>query len=180
MGAWVVDASVAIKWLIDEPGTPQAIALRRHTLFAPDLLLAECAGILRKKVRRDELAGDEAVVCARLSARAEVELIPARGLLDRAMRLAIRLDHPAYDCMSLGLAHGRRQAIRHRGWQAAAPACRRTPDGHPGDRPDGVCRVTARLRPYGRLKNASAALRCPCLRSISASTRAISSRNSPI
>jgi predicted nucleic acid-binding protein len=104
MAAYVVDASVAIKWLIDEPGTQQAIALRRHTLSAPDLLLPECANILWKKVRRDELSGDEAVVCARLLARADVELIPARGLLDQAMRLSIRLDHPAYDCMYLGLA----------------------------------------------------------------------------
>jgi len=78
MAAYVVDASVAIKWLIDEPGTQQAIALRRHTLSAPDLLLPECANILWKKVRRDELSGDEAVVCARLLARADVELIPAR------------------------------------------------------------------------------------------------------
>ncbi len=104
MSAYVIDASVAIKWLIDEQGTSQALALRRHTLSAPDLLLAECANILWKKVHRDELTADEAVVCARLLVRADVELVPARALMDRTVGLAIRLDHPAYDCMYLGLA----------------------------------------------------------------------------
>jgi hypothetical protein len=41
--------------VIDEPGTQQALALRRHRLFAPDLLVAECGNVLWKKVRRNEL-----------------------------------------------------------------------------------------------------------------------------
>jgi predicted nucleic acid-binding protein len=44
----VVDASVAIKWVIEESGTPQALSLRRHRLFAPDLLMTECANVLWK------------------------------------------------------------------------------------------------------------------------------------
>jgi predicted nucleic acid-binding protein len=50
---FVIDASVAIKWLVDEPGTAAALSLRRHRLLAPDLLIAECANVLWKKVRRD-------------------------------------------------------------------------------------------------------------------------------
>lgn len=30
----VIDASAAVKWVIDEPGTREALALRRHQLFA--------------------------------------------------------------------------------------------------------------------------------------------------
>ncbi len=60
MTALVIDASVAIKWVIDEPGTAHALALRRHRLSAPDLLVAECAIILWKKVRRGELSDQEA------------------------------------------------------------------------------------------------------------------------
>lgn len=101
MGAYVIDASVAIKWLIDEEGTHQAIALRRHTLSAPDLLLAECANILWKKVHLGELSGDEAAVCARLLGRAELELVPGRAIVGTAVRLATYLNHPAYDsCIS--------------------------------------------------------------------------------
>jgi predicted nucleic acid-binding protein len=100
----VVDASVAIKWVIDEPGTPQALSLRRHRLYAPDLLAAECANVLWKKVRRNELTAPEALIAARLLQRADLELTPMRALLEPATRLAITLGHPAYDCAYLALA----------------------------------------------------------------------------
>jgi predicted nucleic acid-binding protein len=101
---WVIDASVAIKWVVDEPGTEQALLLRRDRLVAPDLLVPECANILWKKVRRGELSGAEAILAARLLQRAEIELEPTRGLLESATKLAIALDHPAYDCIYLALA----------------------------------------------------------------------------
>jgi len=94
----VTDASVAIKWVVDEHGTAEALALRRHRLFAPELLVAECANILWKKTRRDELTSQEALLAARLLQRADIELSPMRGLLEAATRWAIALDHPAYDC----------------------------------------------------------------------------------
>jgi predicted nucleic acid-binding protein len=100
----VIDASVVIKWVVDEPGTAEALSLRRHRLFAPELLVAECANILWKKARRDELSLHEALFAARLLQRADIELSPMRGLLEPATRLAITLDHPAYDCAYLALA----------------------------------------------------------------------------
>ena len=100
----VTDASVAIKWVVDEHGTAEALALRRHRLFAPELLVAECANILWKKTRRDELTSQEALLAARLLQRADIELSPMRGLLEAATRWAIALDHPAYDCAYLALA----------------------------------------------------------------------------
>lgn len=100
----VVDASVAIKWVIDEPGTAEALALRRYRLSAPDLLIPECANILWKKVRRKELIQAEALLAARLLARADVDLVPMRRLLEAATKLAMALDHPAYDCVYLSLA----------------------------------------------------------------------------
>lgn len=104
MTTWVVDASVAIKWVVAEPGTKEALLIRRHRLVAPDLLVPECANILWKKVRRGELSDAEAMLAARLLQRAEVELEPMRGLLEPATKLAIALDHPAYDCLYLALA----------------------------------------------------------------------------
>jgi predicted nucleic acid-binding protein len=100
----VIDASVAMKWVIEEPRTPDALSLRRHRLFAPDLMVAECANILWKKVRRNELTSQEALLAARLLQRADIELAPMRNLLERATDLAIALDHPAYDCAYLALA----------------------------------------------------------------------------
>jgi predicted nucleic acid-binding protein len=101
----VVDASVAIKWVVEERGTPEALALRGGAkLIAPDLLVAECANILWKKVRRSQLAVEEASLAARLLQVADIELSPTRPLLEAATRLAIELDHPVYDCLYLALA----------------------------------------------------------------------------
>ncbi len=105
MNTLVVDASIAIKWVVEEHGTPEALALRQKAkLIAPELLAAECANILWKKVQRDELSKDEALLAARLLQGAEIELLPMRSLIETAMRMAIEIDHPAYDCVYLGLA----------------------------------------------------------------------------
>ena len=105
MNTLVIDASIAIKWVIEEEGTPQALALRRKAkLLAPELLVAECANILWKKARRNELSREEALLAARLLQTAAIELVPTRSLLAAATRIAIELDHPAYDCLYLALA----------------------------------------------------------------------------
>jgi predicted nucleic acid-binding protein len=101
----VIDASIAIKWVIEEEGTSQALTLRREArLLAPELLVAECANILWKKARRNELSREEALLAARLLQTAAIELVPTRSLLAAATRIAIELDHPAYDCLYLALA----------------------------------------------------------------------------
>ena len=101
----VIDASVAIKWVVDEEGTAEAFAVRReHTTIAPELLIPECANILWKKVVRGEFKPDEAQMAARLLARADIELFGMRGFAEAATRLAISLKHPAYDCIYLALA----------------------------------------------------------------------------
>lgn len=104
----VIDASIAVKWVVEEDGTPSALELRRGNRFiAPDLLTAECANILWKKNRRGELTSDEAAVAARLLEQSGIELLPMRPLMARATELAIELDHPAYDCIYLALAMAR-------------------------------------------------------------------------
>jgi predicted nucleic acid-binding protein len=107
---YVIDASIAVKWVVEETGTVEALSLRRQgRLIAPELLVAECANILWKKVRRQELSKDEAVLAAVVLAagllqRADVELQPTRSLLSAATSIAIELDHPAYDCVYIALA----------------------------------------------------------------------------
>ena len=101
----VVDASVAIKWVIEEGGTVAALELlERHPLSAPDLLIAECANILWKKVRYKELDADEAGLAANLLQHADIEVVPTRALIEIALKLAIELDHAAYDCVYLAVA----------------------------------------------------------------------------
>ena len=49
----IVDASVALKWVIEEDGSEAAGALLlEEPLAAPDLLIVECANVLWAKARR--------------------------------------------------------------------------------------------------------------------------------
>ena len=101
----VVDASIAIKWVVGEPDSPAALALaERYRLIAPELMVAEFANVLRSKIRSKEfelaLIGEAVDV---LSA-SRVLLRPMSGHLSTAVTIATRIDHPAYDCFYLALA----------------------------------------------------------------------------
>ena len=105
MTTLVIDASIAVKWVVEEDGTAEALTLRRRAkLIAPELLTAECANILWKKVQRNELSKDEALLAARLLQAADIEFLPTHSLLEAAMQIAIELNHAAYDCLYLALA----------------------------------------------------------------------------
>jgi hypothetical protein len=69
-------------------------------LIAPELLVAECANILWKKVQRDELLKQEALLAARLLQGAEIELLPMRSLFETATRMSIEINHPAYGVLA--------------------------------------------------------------------------------
>lgn len=104
MTRWVVDASVAAKWLAPEPGSDAADALLEDDLFAPDLLYAEVANILWKKVSRGEMTPQAAELAARWLLQVPLRMHDGAGLLLRSTVLARQLNHPAYDCFYLALA----------------------------------------------------------------------------
>ena len=104
----IVDASVALKWVLDEDDSPLARTLARRILRrricsgrnAPTACGGGCErGVaLSKRVARERFAALR---------RAPVVLTPTAGLLDRALILAIDLGHPIYDCIYLALALNR-------------------------------------------------------------------------
>jgi predicted nucleic acid-binding protein len=100
----VIDASVALKWVLDEADGDAALELRRERLIAPVLWLAEAANALWRRVRMGELAA--AGASARLAElyEAPVTSVPIEPLLDRALDVAITIRHPIYDCLYLALA----------------------------------------------------------------------------
>lgn len=101
----VVDASVAIKWLVPEEGS---IAARRleHSfdLIAPDLIYAECANIVWKMVRRGDIEPGRAGAAVEALTQLGVQIFPMDVLARTATEISVRLDHPAYDCFYLALA----------------------------------------------------------------------------
>jgi len=106
---WVVDASVAAKWLFEEELTANARALlgAERPLVAPDLIYAEVANVAWKRALRGEISSEH----ARVSVRALPQLlslsVPTVGLLNSALDVALTLEHPVYDCLYLALAEQR-------------------------------------------------------------------------
>lgn len=62
----VVDSNIALKWVLDEPDSPAALALlaewtrKRITIIAPALLAYEATNILFQNVRKDKITFDTA------------------------------------------------------------------------------------------------------------------------
>lgn len=100
----VIDASVAVKWVVPEADSERAELLIDHGLVAPDLLFAECANILWKKVRRGELTNEEAEIAAQTLEQADLTVVSTRECLALAMSIAVELDHPACDAVYLAVA----------------------------------------------------------------------------
>lgn len=101
----IVDASVAVKWVVSEAGSDEAAALLDHKrLAAPVFWLSEAANALWAKVLRGELGADEARGQATDLIDAPVVPLGLPALLPMAFRLALELGHPVYDCFYLAAA----------------------------------------------------------------------------
>jgi len=110
---WVVDASIAIKWVIPEVLSDAANRFRdgEDEFLAPDLLLVEVANALWKKTKTEEISAREAAAALDLVGQSGIDLHPTGPLLLRAMEVARRLDHPVYDCVYLALAEREQTAL---------------------------------------------------------------------
>lgn len=109
--ALVVDSSVALKWVIEEDGSDQALALQGRDLMAPALLRIETANVLRTLAARGALGADQALQLFELLQAAPVTLVDHDDELEaRALAIALELAHPVYDCVYLAVAEktGRR------------------------------------------------------------------------
>jgi len=102
----VIDASIAVKWLIDEPDHLAARSLldRSEQLQAPDFVLIETANVLWKKVLRRELTEQQASGAIDSLPRLFEAIVPSNLLIARALRIAIAMSHPIYDCLYLACA----------------------------------------------------------------------------
>ena len=103
----VVDASVAVKWLVEEEDSEAADRLleQRHELFAPRLLASEVGNALWRKVRMGELERSRAGALAAAISEMAISWMGDEVICSDAVRLSLALDHPVYDCVYLALAH---------------------------------------------------------------------------
>lgn len=105
--ALVVDASVGLKWILQEPDSHLAEALVRleADLLVPDFWLHEATNVLWLQVRRKVFTPGEAREGLSLL-RAQVEPTPTADmdLHDVALAIGIAVNHSTYDTMYLAFA----------------------------------------------------------------------------
>ena len=109
----VVDASVAVKWVLPETGSDRAAAIRTadDDLMAPSLVHAEIGSAIWRAVLRGDVPAAEARRDLKVAVGHYRRIISLAELVDRALELATRLRHPIYDCFYLALAERERCAL---------------------------------------------------------------------
>src|SRR5258708_8259761 len=112
---YVVDSSVALKWVLPEADSAKAIRLRDeykngvHELIAPDIFLPEIANGLASAERQGRIKTGESAVLLHDVFRTGPAVHPAPPLLLRAVALAIARRRSVYDCLDLVLAAPQRR-----------------------------------------------------------------------
>lgn len=100
----VADASVIAKWVLPEPDSKQALALRTHEILVPDIALAELANLLTMRVIRGEMSAAEAGAALRFIQNMALVSFPCMELATEALAMSAGLRHPAYDLFYVALA----------------------------------------------------------------------------
>lgn len=106
----VVDASVALKWVVAEDGSEKAAALLTDlaagtiSLTAPDHLVGEVGNGLRKRVAQGILSVDDAQAALDAVGALGVEFIGGPGHWFRCLRAALDWQVTTYDALYVLLA----------------------------------------------------------------------------
>ena len=106
MSAVIVDASVALKWFVEEEGSSDAADLiaASNPRLAPDLIIPEVLNAAWKAFSRGFMVREQYDSIPRLLPDLFQDIVPTKRLAPRAGALAWELNHPAYDCFYLALA----------------------------------------------------------------------------
>lgn len=106
----VVDASVALKWVVDEPHSDASAELLERPIswLAPRLMLVEAAAALRRKVSLREIGPVTATAALRslgdATREGTIQLADDEQLVTEAFLLAVELEHKVPDGLYLALA----------------------------------------------------------------------------
>lgn len=102
----VVDASVACKWFVLEPGSVEAegLLVMNRAVVAPDLVVPEVCNALWRKSAAGEVSATQLSAAIDDMAGFFDELVPTMALAARATAMASAVGHPVYDCFYVALA----------------------------------------------------------------------------
>jgi predicted nucleic acid-binding protein len=100
----VIDASIALKWVISETSSDLADALLDQDLIAPVLWLTVAANALWRRTRIGDITAEQAIVRLSDLRKAPVTSLAMDPHLDQALKLTTEIGHPIYDCLYLAVA----------------------------------------------------------------------------
>jgi predicted nucleic acid-binding protein len=102
----VVDASVVIKWHIDEDDSDAAQVVRHSaaSFAVPDLLFLETASVVWKNVRRGFMSSERALEIVESIADGPFEVHSNQALARDAVRIGLARDITPYDASYIALA----------------------------------------------------------------------------
>lgn len=113
MTSFVLDASVAAKWMLparNEQLRAEAYqildgyAASEFELLVPDVFWAECGNILWKAVRQGRMSHADAEVALTSMLRRDFRTFPSAKLLPEALPIAFSYGRAVYDCLYVALA----------------------------------------------------------------------------
>ncbi|MCS6859177.1 MAG: type II toxin-antitoxin system VapC family toxin [Abditibacteriales bacterium] len=106
MRTFVVDASIAVKWFLEEVHAESARRLLDdgHALLVPDLFFPEVGNILWKRVRFGEMSEEEAAAMLQALRKIPLQIHPSLPLILPALEIACQIQRTVYDSLYIALA----------------------------------------------------------------------------
>jgi predicted nucleic acid-binding protein len=106
VSVYVVDASVAAKWYLEEEHTEAALCVLNNgnSLHAPDFLLLEMDSVLWKNIRCGNIAGSDGDDIRAALRACSIQYHRFDVLRDQAYSIARRTGCTVYDCLYVALA----------------------------------------------------------------------------
>lgn len=107
---YVLDSSVALKWVLAEPDSPKARQLRSdyvnqiHELLAPDVFSLEIAHALTRAERQGRIVVSQAAIFWADILTTSPRLEPSGSLVPRAIQISSAARIGVYDCLYVALA----------------------------------------------------------------------------
>lgn len=104
---WVIDANVAIKWVLPEIDSDIALSILeddRSVLLVPDFFFSEVTNILWKSIQREELSLEKAKMSLAMIKQVDFQVFNSYDLAMEALDLSVQVKQAVYDCIYLALA----------------------------------------------------------------------------
>src|SRR5438132_264399 len=107
---YVIDSSVAVKWVLDEPGYRKALRFRNwirtatHKLLAPSVYTTETAHALTRAERQGRITVGEAEDLWGELMTTRVRLYHSHPMTPKAIAISSRMRVGVYDCLYVVLA----------------------------------------------------------------------------